>query len=113
MKLLTKAIEAALERTPLYSTDGIPVEEKDVIVKFFNPTGAGTWFIFEGERVVDEHGNDDGDWRLFGLAHIHEWELGYVMLSELAGFEGRFGLGIERDLHWRGKVNAEGERVAA
>jgi hypothetical protein len=107
MKLLTKAVEKKLGRHPLYSTDATPVEEKDVLVKFFNPTGSGTWFIFEGEKT------EDGDWRFFGLCHIHEWELGYVLLSELAGYEGPFGLGIERDRHWHGKVNDGGERVAA
>ena len=107
MKLVTKAIEKKLEATPLYSTDGTPVEEKEVLVKFFNPTGSGTWFVFEAEKT------EDGDWRFFGLAHIHEWELGYFSLNELASVKGRFGLGIERDLHFSGKVDTQGNRVAA
>ena len=40
MKLITKAIEKKLAKFPLYSTDG--KENKEVIVKFFNPCGAGT-----------------------------------------------------------------------
>ena len=44
MKLITKAIEKKLLNTPLYSTDGNTV--KDVLVKFFNPCGAGTWYVF-------------------------------------------------------------------
>lgn len=107
MKLLTKAIEKKLEKTPLYSTEGTPTEEKEVLVKFFNPTGSGTWFVFEAEKL------EGGEYRFFGLAHIHEWESGYFLLSELAEYRGRFGLGIERDRHWHGKVTEEGTRVAA
>ena len=47
MKLITKAIEKKLLNTPLYSTDGNTV--KDVLVKFFNPCGTGTWYVFEAE----------------------------------------------------------------
>ena len=95
MKLLTKAIEAKLAKAPLYS------QEKDsrpvIIVKFFNPTGAGSWYVIEGQKL------DDGDWEFFGLADILEPELGYFRLSELQCFRGRFGLGIERDLHFENK----------
>ena len=48
MKLLTKEIERKLEKRPLYSTDG--QKTKEVIVKFFNPCGAGRWYVCEGER---------------------------------------------------------------
>jgi len=30
-------------------------------------------------------------------------ELGYASLAEIASFRGRFGLGIERDLHFTAK----------
>ena len=107
MKLLTKAIEKKLEKTSLYSTDAVPVEEKAVLVKFFNPYGSGTWFVFEAEKL------EGGDYRFFGLAHIHEWELGYFLLSELMeGMENTYGLPLERDLHWHGKVTTEGKRAA-
>lgn len=64
------------------------------VVKFFNPTGGGTWLITE----IDE----DGD-RLFGLCDLGHGspELGYVSLSELSQVQGRFGLGIERDMHFK------------
>lgn len=43
-------------------------------------------------------------------------ELGYVSLDELGAVKGPFGLGIERDLHFRAKatigVYAEAARIA-
>lgn len=102
MKLLTKAIEAKLQKHPLGSTD--TPGRHEILVKFFNPTGSGTWYVTEGEFLPA--GPDNGpvdDWEFFGLADILEPELGYFRLSELADFKGRFGLGIERDLHFEGK----------
>lgn len=92
MKLMTKGIEKKFEKFTLYSQDGKGLDAK-VVVKYFNPTGAGTWLITEGEK------QEDGDWLLFGYCHIFEWEWGYVALSELQSFKGQFGLGIERDLY--------------
>ena len=63
-----------------------------VLVKYFNPCGTGTWLITEAEREGD-------DWRLFGYCHIYEWEWGYLMLSELASLRLPFGLTIERDIY--------------
>ena len=92
MKLMTKAIEKKLPA--LYATDG--AAEKEVIAKFFNPGGIGTWYVFEGNKLPD------GDYEFFGLVDLHVKELGYFRLSELAEFRGRFGLGIERDRNYRG-----------
>lgn len=97
MKLLTSAIEKKLTATPIGSTDGQGNKAK-VIVKFFNPCGAGTWLITEGEK------QEDGDWLLYGYMHIFEWEWGYVLLSGLQKFRGPFGLSIERDLYASGTV---------
>ncbi len=102
MKLLTKAIEKKLLATPYGSTDDMGLNAP-LIVKFFNPCGAGTWLITEGEK------QDNGDWLLYGYCHIHEWEWGCVLLSELEGYRGPWGLGIERDLYADGTV---GENVA-
>ena len=88
MKLLTKEIIKKLP--PLYANDGKNPEDVPVVVKFFNPTGIGTWYITEyspEERIF------------YGLCCIHEAELGYVSQDELEHFRGRFGLGIERDLY--------------
>ncbi len=95
MELLTDEIKAQLPA--LYSTDG--VEDKEIICKFFNPMGAGTWFICEG----DEQPN--GDWLLFGLCDLgfgSEW--GYVSLSELESVSLPFGMGIERDIFFSPKT---------
>lgn len=64
-----------------------------VVAKFFNPTGAGTWYATEWNP---EEGTFFGYVSLFG-DHCDEW--GSFSLSELESVRGRFGLGIERDLH--------------
>jgi DUF2958 family protein len=97
VKLLTAAIAKRLEKTPLYSTEKNDVTP--VIVKFFNPCGSGTWYVLEAEK------QENGDWLFFGLCEIHEKELGYFTLSELQSVKLRFGLGIERDLHFEGVVD--------
>lgn len=58
------------------------------LVKFFNPCGSGSWFVMEW----------DGDDECFGLCHIHEAELGYFSLRELANVPGPMGIGIEIDV---------------
>ena len=98
MKLITKASEKKLLNTPLYSTDGNTV--KDVLVKFFNPCGTGTWYVFEAQK----NGND---WEFFGLVDLYEKELGYFTLSELESIRLPFGLSIERDMYFNGKYNCE------
>jgi len=75
MTLLTKQIISKFEKHPIHSQDGKGMDA-EVLVKYFNPCGSGTWLITEAEREGD-------DWRLFGYCHIHEWEWGYLMLSEL------------------------------
>ncbi len=93
MKLLTDAIKKALP--PLYSSEEIPVEEKQVVVKFFNPMGSESWQIYEGTY------NEDMDtWILFGVCDLGMGspELGYVTLAELEAIRLPMGLGIERDI---------------
>ena len=97
MKLMTKEIEEKLSSTPIGSTDGKGFDA-DVVVKYFNPMGAGTWIITEGEK------QENGDWLLYGYCHILEWEWGYVMLSELENLKLPFGMTIERDLYSKGTV---------
>lgn len=91
MKLLTKELTTKLPK--LYSTDSIPLEEKEIICKFFNPCGAGTWYVLEGEA-------QDDDFIFFGLVDLHEKELGYFSLNELQSVRLPFGLKIERDIHF-------------
>ena len=92
MNLLTKEIIDKFKSYPIYSQDG-KGEDSVVLVKYFNPCGAGTWLIVEAEQK--EYGN----WLLFGYCHIFEWEWGYVMLSDLQNLKLPFGLTIERDLY--------------
>ena len=91
MQLLTDEIKAILP--PLYKTQGTPLEQKEIIVRFFNPLGNQSWEIFEGDQEGD-------DWRLFGNCDLGfgSPELGYVMLSELEELSIGLGLGIERDI---------------
>lgn len=91
MQLVTKAIEKQLEQYPLGSQDGKGVKAK-AVVKYFNPCGAGTWIVTEGEK----QGN--GKYLFFGFACITDWEWGYFSQEELEMYKGPLGLGIERDL---------------
>lgn len=75
-------------------TDGNTTDFKPV-VKLFAPWSGATWLLSE----IDP---DDKE-IAFGLCDtgFGEPELGYVSIVELASVRGRFGLGIERDLHFK------------
>ncbi len=90
MKLMTKAIE---EKLPAIGSQE-KVKDPMCIAKWFNPTGAGTWFAIEYDPKTEE---------AFGYVSLsgdHNDELGYFSLKELKEYRGMFGLGIERDLHF-------------
>jgi len=90
MILLTEGLRARLLANGRQrDVDHVPV------VKFFNPVGAGTWLITEMEA--------DGD-TLFGLADLgfDSPELGSCSLAELTSVRLPFGLGIERDILFKG-----------
>ncbi len=76
-----------------------PDEEKThiAVVKYFNPSGAGTWWVSEYHDRGDEHIAD-----FYGKCKINfpDASLGYVNLKELRDTQLRFGLSIERDYHW-------------
>lgn len=95
MLLMTKELEKKFEKYPFGSQEEL-LEDAEVVVKYFNPFGRGTWLITEGEK------QENGDWLLFGYCHIFEWEWGYVMLSELENIELPFGLKIEREIYVTG-----------
>ena len=90
MKLLTDKLKYMMPK--LGSTENTPCDEKEFLVKFFNPMGDWTWLVAEGEEL------DDGDWQFFGLVKGFETEWGYFCLSELESVDVGFGLGIERDI---------------
>lgn len=96
MKLLTQEI---IDDMPApYSTEDTPLAEKRVVVKFFHPCSVATWYVFEGERVVD---GDEEDWIFFGWAELLPGcgEMGSFSLSELQSAPRILGLGVERDLY--------------
>lgn len=100
MELMTKEIEEKLEQVGLFP-ETEDMFEAEVIVKYFNPCGAGTWLIVGGKRYGD-------DWELYGYASIgYEWEWGSVMLSELKAYRSPLLTGIERDLYCAGKCVRE------
>jgi len=97
MKLLTKELLAQFEKAGRQENVPDPL----VIAKFFNPTGAGTWYATEyypEEKMFFGYVSIFGDWN-------DEW--GYFTLSELESYKGQLGLGIERDLHFTPKPFSE------
>ena len=95
MKLLTKEIEKKLNKYPFNSQDG-KLGEAEVIVKFFNPVGVGTWFITEAEK------QDSGKYLFYGYCHLGDddmAEMGYVSEEELESIRLPYGLKIERDMY--------------
>lgn len=101
MKLLTESIKKELSNYPLYSQDGTETDNKVVICKFFNPCGAGTWYVTEGEE------QEDGDWLFFGFVELLDSEWGYFTLKELESVKLPFGMGIERDTSFTKKLFSE------
>ena len=98
--ILTKPIKEKLianhKHHKEYWNDEHPkYKEFKAVLKLFNPTGIGTWYLSE----LDPETNI-----AFGLCCLHEEELGYVNLDELLSFKGQFGLGIERDRYFKPKT---------
>ena len=97
MQLLTK--ELRKEFSKLGNLSDKKVEEIQIVVKFFDPTGSWTWYAYEGEPRLDEN-EKEIDFIFFGFVRGLENELGTFSLSELQSIKGPFGLGIERDLYF-------------
>lgn len=95
MELLTPPLRATLRANADAAATGR--HDPPPAVKFFNPCGAATWLATELDP--------DGD-TLFGLADLGFGcpELGSFSLSEIAAIRLRFGLRIERDLHFTSTV---------
>ena len=104
MKLLTKALRERLLGNGADRADHVPQ------VKWFYPAGAATWLVSELDPEDPDIAHCLAD---LGMGCP---EIGSVRLSELEAFRGRWGLGIERDLHFQGKhplsVYAEAARAA-
>jgi hypothetical protein len=69
-----------------------PLSEIKAKVRLFNPTGIGTWHIaaYDPDTQI-----------AWGVAEVHEREVGSFSMAELVAYRGQFGLPIERDLSWR------------
>ena len=87
MKLLTESIKAAAEKQYSKQSD----MAQNVVAKFFNPCGAGTWYL------MNKHKDDDYCW---GIVDLHEIEMGSFSMGELENIRLPFGLKIERDLYF-------------
>ena len=120
MRLITKEVEGLFKKLGRQGK----VDDPIVVTKFFNPTGAGTWYATELVYLIkrtDEDGESETleveaskidefkdcevvDMLFFGYVSIHgdfcdEW--GYFELSELESVKcPPFGMGIERDLYF-------------
>ena len=93
MKLMTNALEQRFARVGSQENAQDPI----IIAKFFNPTGAGTWYATEYDpeaRTFFGYVSIFGDWN-------DEW--GTFSLDELESFRSKFGTGIERDLYFEEK----------
>ncbi|EKD87200.1 MAG: hypothetical protein ACD_37C00013G0002 [uncultured bacterium] len=93
MQLLTKELVKRFAKIGRQETVIDPI----VVAKFFNPTGAGTWYATEYDPKTKI---------FFGFVSIFgdendEW--GYFSLEELESYKGPLGLGIERDLYFKEK----------
>jgi hypothetical protein len=91
-KLITKEIEKAILKTPYGTTDGVPLDEKKVIARFFNPCGAGTWYVLEDSDFKENEIVFGAVTLGFGL------ELGDFSIAELRAIKLPFFLRIERDI---------------
>jgi len=89
LELIPEEIRKKLRK--LGETDGVDLGKTRIPLKLFNPSGAGTWWLWEY----------DGEDTLFGICELFEKELGYASLSELKALRcPPFGLPLERDLFW-------------
>ena len=91
MKILTQEVLNAFKKQG-YTGDKSAKDIK-IVMKLFNPCGAGTWYLYEKE-------DEDIYWAFVNLGDIVCAECGTVSMSELMAYRGRFGLGIERDMHF-------------
>lgn len=100
MKLWTKELEEAAKKVPLYCDTCKPYATRKILVKYFYPCGAATWYITEVDPKEFEMQDGRKTKYLYGYVTLDgmDYEWGPVLLAELEDFKGRFGLGIERDL---------------
>ncbi len=94
MELMTKELEEKFKKYNMENQIDLMGKAK-VLVKYFNPCGAGTWFIVGAEKEKD-------DFYMYGYCHLGDdenAEMGGIMLSSLEQLKLPMGLKIERDLY--------------
>ena len=91
MKIFTKPIEAAFAKQG--KTSQKSMADIKIVMKLFNPQGAGTWYIYEKL-------NEDHYMAFVNLGDPDMAEIGTVSMDELLSFRGWLGLGLERDMHF-------------
>jgi len=92
MELLTKELLQAFEKQG--DTSQKHAGEIKIISKYFNPAGAGTWYLYEFNET------DRIFWCFADLGIPDCAECGTVSLDELINLELPFRLKIERDLYF-------------
>lgn len=117
MKLMTKAIANKLHHADqLLIASNMEKAPTEIIVKFFTPWGAATWWITSATPLESINGEpcdpaQAKDWHMFGYVTLGLGpecdELGYTLLSELEKLSGPFGLKVERDLYYSGHQLSE------
>tara|TARA_R110002020_G_scaffold1370_2_gene6267 strand:- start:153 stop:485 length:333 start_codon:yes stop_codon:yes gene_type:complete len=90
MHLLTKKIQE--KATKQYKL-GSDLEKQNVVAKFFNPTGDGTWYLMNMK---------DRDYA-WGIVNWIGLEIGSFSINELEEVKLPFGMGIERDIYFEEK----------
>ena len=91
MKILTSEILKTFAKQG--KTGNKSAKDIKVVMKLFNPSGAGTWYLYEKE-------DEDIYWGFVNLGDYQISECGTVSMNELMAYRGMFGLGIERDMHF-------------
>ena len=94
MKLINDELRAQLLTNGQQSIEHDDLDPLPV-VKLFTPDAGATWLLTEIDPGDHDHA--------FGLCDLGQGfpELGYVSLAELQSVRGRFGLPVERDLHFK------------
>lgn len=91
MMIITKAIEAAFAKQG--DTSNKSMDEIKIVMKLFNPIGAGTWYIYEKL-------NEDHYMAFVNLGDPVCAEMGTVSMQELMSLRLPLGMKIERDMHF-------------
>ena len=92
MKLITKEIENAFKKQG--DTSQKEMKNIKIVMKFFNPVGAGTWYFYE---KIDE----DTYMCFANLGDVEMAECGTISMNEITSLKLPFGLSIERDMHFK------------